>query len=230
MSSKLLITGGLESSFAPALASGATSVCLDLEDTVPEEMKAATRKLIPAFIGMKRLDNCQVAVRLSPLSTRQGLEDILTILELSTLPDSLVLTKVESAEEILVFDQLLSGTCAHLSFSVIIETPQALARVDSIAVASTRVTSLSFGGKDLSKASRMSRDWEPMLYARSRIVNAAAAAGIAVFDEPFHPRDDLDGLRQNCLRSKALGFTGKSTTDIRHPRIINEVFGRSAVG
>jgi citrate lyase subunit beta / citryl-CoA lyase len=64
-----------------------------------------------------------------------------------------------------------------------------------------------------------------MLYARSRIVNAAAAVGIDVFDEPFHPRDDLEGLRQNCMRSKALGFTGKSTTDARHPKVINDVFG-----
>ena len=225
MSSKLLITGGLESSIAPALSSGATSVCLDLEDTVPEDMKVATRKLIPTFVAMSRPDRCEVSVRLSPLSTRHGLEDILTILDLSTLPDSLVLTKVESAEEILVYNQLLSGRCADIPFNVIIETPRALARVDAIAVASARVTSLSFGGKDLSKASRMNRDWEPMLYARSRIVNAAAASAIAVFDEPFHPRDDLDGLRQNCLRTKALGFTGKSTTDLRHPRIINEVFG-----
>jgi (S)-citramalyl-CoA lyase len=230
MSSKLLVIGGQKEAIAPALASGAGSVCLDLEDTVPDDMKDATRKLVPGFLGAKHPNACKLGVRLSPLSNRDGLVDILMVLGLDILPDFFILTKVESAAEVLIVNELLGGRHARIPFNVIIETPKALASVDDIARASPRIESLSFGGKDLSKALRMARTWEPMLYARSRVVNAAASAGIGVFDEPFHPRDDLDGLRENCRRVRALGFTGKSTTDVRHPVVINEVFSSDSAG
>ncbi|WP_458098248.1 HpcH/HpaI aldolase/citrate lyase family protein [Roseomonas sp. WA12] len=224
MSSKLLITGGQEALFPAAFASGATSICLDLEDTVPGELKAATRSLIPEFLRRGRPSGAELAIRISPLSTRDALVDIPLLLDAAELPDSVVLTKVESAAEVLLIDELLGGRCKLLPFNIIIETPRALAAVEEIAAASSRIIALSFGGKDLSKALRMERGWEPMLYARSRIVNAAAVRGIDVYDEPFHPRDDLEGLRQNCLRVKAMGFTGKSTTDPRHPAVINTAF------
>jgi citrate lyase beta subunit len=224
MSSKLLIIGGEEAAIAPGIASGAPSVCLDLEDTVADDRKVATRKLVPGFLGAQRPNSCKLGLRLSPLSTRDGLVDILFSHDLEKLPDFFILTKIESADELKIVNELLGGRLAHIPFNVIIETPKALANADTIATASKRIESLSFGGKDLSKALRMSRSWEPMLYARSRVVNAAAGAGVGVYDEPFHPRDDLKGLRENCLRVRAMGFTGKSTTDPRHPAVINEAF------
>ena len=224
MGSKLLVTGGSESSFGPAFASGATTVALDLEDTVPEALKGATRALVPSFIARGRAAGCRVGVRMSPLSTRHGIEDILLLLELPMQPDSIVLTKVESPAELMLLDELLSGPCLGLPLNVIIETPRAVAAVEEIARACRRVDSLSFGGKDLSAALGMKREWEPLFHARARLVNAAKGAGVGAYDEPFHPRDDLDGLRMNCERVKAMGFTGKSTTDPRHPAVINAVF------
>jgi len=227
MSSKLLITGGDASLLDPAVSSGATSIALDLEDTVPDDKKVTTRDLVPRLLGMARPGGCKLGVRMSPLSTLDGLTDIQLVNGLERLPDFIILTKVESAPEVRIICDLLGGRLSGIPLSVIIETPQALANVDAIALASPRIESLSFGGKDLSKANRMTRTWEPMLYARSRVVNAAAAAGVSVFDEPFHPRDDLAALRENCRRVRALGFTGKSTTDIRHPAVINEVFAET---
>lgn len=224
MSAKLLILGGDPAAFAPALASGASLVSLDLEDTVPDDRKPATRALIPSFLAQARAAGCRAGLRISPLSTRDGLIDLLMLHELAALPDVLVLTKVESAAEMRLYENLLDGRCASLPLSVIIETPRAIHEAEAIALSSTRIESLSFGGKDLSRANRMERSWEPLSYARSRLVNAAAMAGLDVYDEPYHPRDDLEGLRQNCLRVKAMGFTGKSTTDPRHPAVIRTVF------
>ncbi|MDO9712662.1 HpcH/HpaI aldolase/citrate lyase family protein [Paracraurococcus lichenis] len=226
MSSKLLITGGDAAAFAAAFASGATSIALDLEDTVPDDRKAATRALVPDFLGQGRAAGCHVGLRISPLSTRDGIEDIRLLLDAAVQPDSLVLTKVESAAELRLLDELLGGPCAALPLNVIIETPRAIAAVEEIARASRRVEALSFGGKDLSKALGAMRAWEPLFHARAMVVNAARGAGLGAYDEPFHPRDDLEGLRQNCLRVQAMGFTGKSTTDPRHPAVINAVFAR----
>jgi citrate lyase beta subunit len=225
LGSKLLITGGEEAAFEAAFASGATSIALDLEDTVPDPLKDATRALVPSFLARGRARGCHVGVRISALSTHDGLRDILMLQQLAEQPDSIVLTMVESAAELILLDELLCGPCAALPLNVIIETPRAIAAVDEIARACRRVEALSFGGKDLSKALGAKREWEPLYYARSRVVNAAHGAGIGAYDEPFHPRDDLEGLRQNCERVKAMGFTGKSTTDPRHPAVINGVFG-----
>ena len=46
------------------------------------------------------------------------------------------------------------------------------------------------------------------LYARSRLVNAATAAGIQAIDSVFGDVGDLDGLRHWAEDSQALGFEG----------------------
>lgn len=224
MSCKLLITGGQESVFEPAFASRPASVCLDLEDTVPDELKPATRALVPGFIARARETGCSPALRLSPLGTLDGLRDVLLLQELADLPDSVVLTKLGSVAELRLYEELLQGRCAGIELTAIIESAEGVNAVEAIATGSPRLKALSFGGKDFSKQMRMKREWEPLFHARSRVAHAAAMAGIGVYDEPFHPRDDLEGLRQHCLRVKAMGFTGKSATDPRHVPVINAAF------
>src|SRR5205085_4587092 len=49
-----------------------------------------------------------------------------------------------------------------------------------------------------------------LLYARSRIVVASRAAGHgAPIDGPYPDIHDLDGLRENTLLSRKLGFQGR---------------------
>lgn len=226
MSCKLLVTGGREEAFAPAFRSGAASICLDLEDTVPAERKDAMRALLPEFLTAARAAGCPGAgVRVSSLGTPDGLKDVQLLLGCPVLPDVVVLTKIGSVAELLLFESLLSGRCAGIELQAIIETADGLNNAEAIALASRRLTGLAFGGKDLSAEMRMERAWEPMLYARSRVAHAAARAGIAAYDEPFHPRDDLEGLRLACLRVRALGYTGKSATDPRHAPVIAAAFG-----
>lgn len=227
MSCKLLITGGQEAVFEPAFAARPASVCLDLEDTVPDELKDVTRALIPGFIARARAAGCSPALRISPLGTLDGLRDVLLLHDLAELPDSVVLTKLGSAAELRLYEELLGGCCAGIEITAIIESAEGLNAVEAIATASPRLKALSFGGKDFSKQMRMERAWEPLFHARSRVAHAAALAGIGIYDEPYHPRDDLEGLRQHCLRVKAMGFTGKSATDPRHVPVIDAAFQES---
>ncbi|MCX6223134.1 MAG: CoA ester lyase [Bacteroidia bacterium] len=55
------------------------------------------------------------------------------------------------------------------------------------------------------------------LYARSALVNAAKAAGIQAIDSVFSDVDDMEGLRDTVLRSRAMGFDGMGCI---HPRQI----------
>ena len=45
-----------------------------------------------------------------------------------------------------------------------------------------RIDAMFFGGVDMAAELRCQLAWEPLLYARSRVVHAAAAAGLDVID------------------------------------------------
>lgn len=63
-----------------------------------------------------------------------------------------------------------------------------------------------------------------ILYARTRAVCAARAAGIQVFDTPFTDVDDMDGLCKDIQTAKGLGFSGKMVISPRHIEYVNEYF------
>ena len=67
-----------------------------------------------------------------------------------------------------------------------------------------------------------------MLFARSRIVQAAATAGAAAWDVPYLDIHDSDGLKRETIASKALGYVCKLAIHPAQIREINEVFTPSA--
>jgi (S)-citramalyl-CoA lyase len=67
-------------------------------------------------------------------------------------------------------------------------------------------------------------DFTSMLYARSRVVHAAASCGLDAIDVPWLDLEDQDGLREECRRVQALGFTGKAAIHPKQLGPINAVF------
>ena len=70
--------------------------------------------------------------------------------------------------------------------------------------------------------------WEPLLYARSKVVHAAASAGLDVIDVPYLDLEDLDGMRVAAEQARMLGFSGKGSIHPKQIPILNEVFTPSA--
>jgi len=164
-------------------------------------------------------------VRINALATLHGLKDLQAILECPVPPPSIMVPKVRSAEEIQLLDALLStASTRHIRFCVIIETNQALERVHEIARASDRIDSLILGAVDMSADLRCEKSWEPLLYTRSRLVHAAASAGIDLLDVPFLNLDDPEGLRREASSCVRLGFTGKASIHPNQLPIIHEAF------
>ena len=79
---------------------------------------------------------------------------------------------------------------------------------------------LGFGGADLAADLHCGFAWEPLLAARSRVVQAAAAAGLAALDVPYLDINDDAGLAAESVRVKSLGFTGKLAI---HPRQVDPI-------
>jgi citrate lyase subunit beta/citryl-CoA lyase len=157
--------------------------------------------------------------------------------------DSLVIPKVENAENIAFSDELLSALESSLGLERIpieaqIESALGLTRVEEIAACSSRIEALIFGPGDYAASLGVPQtqigaidstypgdQWH---YARSRIAVAAHANGLDAIDGPFGAFRDETGLVETASRARLVGFAGKW---VIHPDQIepcNRVFSPSA--
>ena len=106
------------------------------------------------------------------------------------------------------------------------ETALGVENAYQIASACSRVKAIFLGGEDLTADLRCKRTKEghEIAYARSRMVVAARAAGVDVYDTPFTDVNDDEGIYVDAQYAKSLGFTGKSAISPRHVKAINQVF------
>ncbi len=225
--SLLFVPGLRPDRFEKALESGTDIVCVDIEDAVPLPRKDEARELTFPLFEKDRPGDVETMVRINPLSTPEGLKDILALRDCARPPKALMLAKPGSAAEIRLYDELLQGNCADIRFHVIIESTEGLANVMEIANASSRIDSLLFGAVDMSADLRAEKTWETMLYARSRVVHAAARYGLDLLDVPYLNLDDEAGLKLEAEMSSALGFTGKASIHPKQIPVINGVFSPS---
>jgi citrate lyase beta subunit len=211
--------------YEKALDAGADIVCIDMEDAVAIDRKDEGRDLtLPLFAGNNH-PHVERMVRINSPSTLHGLKDLQAIMESPAPPPSIMIPKVKSAEEVQLLDTLLSTSLTRqIRFCVIIETNQGLERALDIARACDRIDSLILGAVDMSADLRCQKSWEPLLYTRSRLVHAAAGAGIDLLDVPYLNLDDPEGLRQEATACARLGFTGKASIHPNQVGIINEAF------
>jgi len=223
--SLLFVPGLRPDRFEKALEAGADIVCVDLEDAVAPERKAEARSLTLPLFRQHGRNDIELMLRINGLSTPDGLRDLTAILESGAPPPAIMIPKIRSAEEVQLIDALLSsGPAGAIRFCVIVETNQALERAQEIARASPRIDSMILGAVDMSADLRCQKSWEPLLYTRSRLVHAAASAGIDLLDVPFLNLEDPDGLREEAMRCAALGFTGKASIHPKQLAIIHEAF------
>ena len=221
-----IFTPGLKPEMFPkALNSGADMVCVELEDGIAPKDKEIARKLaIKIFKEKKIEDSIERILRINCLREKFGIDDVKSILETDSPPPALMIPKVKTSDEIILLDNLLSEKGHDCRIHVIIETNEGLENVYKIANCSNRIDALFFGGVDMSAELRCENKWEPLLYARSRIVHAAASAGIDAIDVPYLDLEDLEGMRKEAILAKELGFSGKGSIHPKQIPILNEVF------
>lgn len=200
MTSMLFVPGSKPDRFAKALASNADMVCIDLEDAVPADGKAAARAAAIAAIAPR------VAIRINAVATRAGLADLLALADAPALPELIFVPMVELPEEIRIARAVLGETAR---FVPLIETPSGLAVAAAIAAA-PGVAAMMFGGGDFSACLGVALAWEPLLVARSQFILACATAGVPAIDVPFIAMDDDAGLAVESRQARMLGFQAKA--------------------
>ena len=211
--------------FPKALASGADIVCVELEDGIaPKDKDEARRNGLALFATPQADDGVERIVRINCLRTAFGLADVQAILATDTPPPALMLPKVMSPDEVVWLDDVLTERAHDIRLHIIIETNAGLEAAHDIAHASPRIDALFFGGVDMAAELRCKNTWESLLYARSRVVHAAASAGIDAIDVPYLDLEDPDGMEREACRVRDLGFSGKGAIHPKQIPILNGVF------
>lgn len=221
-----IFTPGLKPEMFPkALASGTDIVCVELEDGIAPKDKAEARKHALALFEKPQADDgVERIVRINSMREQFGIEDVQAVLATDTPPPALMMPKVRTPDEVVQLDTLLSERGHATRLHVIIETNAGLEAAYDIAHCSGRIDAMFFGGVDMAAELRCENAWEPLLYARSRVVHAAASAGLDVIDVPYLDLEDPDGMVVAAKQAKALGFSGKGSIHPKQIAALNEVF------
>jgi len=222
-----IFSPGLKPEIYPkALACGADIVCIELEDGIAPKDKAEARANAMALFAEPQAedDGIERIVRINCLREAFGLADVQAVLAADYPPPALMLPKVRTADEVVWLDELLTERGHPTRLHVIIETNPGLEAVYEIARCSERLDALFFGGFDMAADLRCSNAWDALLYARSRVVHAAASVGLDVIDVPYLDLQDPKGMETAARQARNLGFSGKGAIHPKQIASLNEVF------
>jgi citrate lyase subunit beta / citryl-CoA lyase len=202
---------------AEALASAADVVIVDLEDPVRPDAKAAARDNLGSLLdGVDPSQGLQV--RINALTTPWVDEDLAAV---SALPPG-VGVRIPKCEDPLAVDDLdrrLGRRPLHLLVESALGVEMAYALTQCAGVAS-----IGLGEADL-RADLGVTENGGLLYARSRVITAAAAAGLPAPHMSVYPNvADLDGLRRSCEVGRRLGFLGRAAIHPKQLPVITEVY------
>lgn len=210
---------------------GADSIMFDLEDAVALTEKDTARFLV--YNALKTIDygNTETVVRVNPLDTPYGKEDIRAVVTAGV--DVVRLPKTDSAQDIIDVEKVIEETersCGRevgsTKMMAAIETPIGVLNAWDIARASKRLIAIALGAEDYVTNMKTKRypDGLELLGARSAIIIAARAAGIYAIDTVYSNVDDEEGFRREIELIKQLGFDGKSVINPRQIAAVHEAY------
>jgi citrate lyase subunit beta / citryl-CoA lyase len=218
--SYLYVPGHEAQKIEKALASEADAVVLDLEDAVAPNRKEEARETVVQVLesGPEK----PVFVRVNAIGTELAAADIDAVVGGHLA--GLRLPKIDHVEGVRLVAETLTELRSDAVIQCLIESALGLERAFEIATSHERVAGINLGEADLA-ADLGVTDEAGLLYARSRIVSAARAAGLPHPVQSVYTNvRDLEGLRRSTEEGKRLGFVGRSTIHPSQIPVVNEVF------
>ena len=185
------------------------ALIIDLEDAVAPSAKTEARETALRYLAGISADRLPCALRINSPETRFGLDDLRALLNSPAKPDYLVLPKCDSSALIALVGNLLREAKKTAQIIALIESAKAIGALKEIAGGEAKPAALVFGAADMAADLGAETAWEPLLWVRARIIQAAASAGIAALDSPYFDIADTEGLKQETKASASLGFRGK---------------------
>jgi len=230
--SVLYIPASNDKALAKIASLACDAVIIDLEDAVLAADKAAARDKIAGILaGPER--RCEMVVRINPLASEWGADDLLAVAKAE--PDGILLPKIGTPRDILEAGDLLDDNFAPDSVKLwaMVETPKALLNIGAIAELgrdpASRLACFVAGTNDLVKATGIlaTPDRRYLVPWLMQLVLAARAGGLDIIDGVANDFRDLDGFARECAEGAAMGFDGKSLIHPAQVEPANRAFSPS---
>ncbi len=227
----LFVPGNNPGMIRDAYIYGSDALMFDLEDSVSLREKDAARLLVYNALKTIRYRDCELVVRVNPLGTPYGRQDIEAMVRAGA--QVIRLPKTETAQDILDTEAEIARVEREAGIPVgqtrmmaAIEGALGVVNAYAIATASKRLVGIALGAEDYCANLKTTRSIEgsELFYARSAIVVAARAAGIDALDTVFSDVNDEQGLIRETEHIRQLGFDGKSVINPRQINPVHRVF------
>ena len=214
---------------------GVDCICMDMEDGVAVTRKSEARAIIAQ--AMKELDfgESERCIRIN--SVGSGLESYDLVAALAANPDTIVVPKIESADQVKwVSDriesyELSSGQeLGSVRLLVGVETAKGIMNLRKIAEADRRLEAIIFGAEDYAASigARRTKEAAEVLYARQAVITACMANDLQAIDMVYIDFRDLEGLRLEAEQGAGWGFSGKQVIHPNQVPVVQEAFTPSA--
>lgn len=204
---------------------GADVLVFDLEDAVSPADKPDARIGVRDVLADPDFDpDAEVVVRLNPIGIAAA-ADLEVLGAGDGRPDAVMLPKVADADDVRSAAELLAEHDFPQRCIVLLESAAGVLHAETIAAAEA-TSAVALGAEDLVADIGASRTpgGEEVLYARERVVMAAAAAGIDAIDTVFTDIGDEEGLEQDTNFAIQLGYDGKLAIHPAQVGVINRAF------
>jgi citrate lyase subunit beta/citryl-CoA lyase len=211
---------------------GPDGIILDLEDSVHPAEKDAARILARNALRAVSFGACERMVRINQLPL--GLEDLAEIIPAA--PDLILIPKVEHPGQVTQVDNMIAELKVRHQINrpiwlmPILESGQGIENAAPIGAASENVVALTIGLEDYTADLGVVKTAEghETQYARTRLVNAARAAGVQAIDSAYTDVGDMERLKRWAEDSRALGFEGMGCIHPGQIPVIHAAFAPSA--
>ncbi|WP_238370991.1 HpcH/HpaI aldolase/citrate lyase family protein [Heliomarina baculiformis] len=220
--SVLYIPASKERALDKARGLAVDAIIFDLEDAVTPEEKDASRAVLAKAIADGGYGNRARIVRINGLDTPWGKADAEAVREMDV--DAVLLPKVNSAADL----DALAEITGDLPIWAMMETPRGMLRAGEIA-AHPKLQGMVMGTNDLAKElqTRFRADREPMITALGLCLLAAKAEGLIIVDGVFNAYLDENGLEEECIQGRDMGFDGKTLIHPAQVDVTNRTFAPS---
>ena len=194
---KLMINAGIY---------GSDAVILDLEDSVAPEKKHEARCLVRNALCQVDFYGAERMVRINQIP--EGINDLKYIVPFNV--NVILIPKCENASQVKQVEEeiiKIAGSGDHGIFLMpVIESALGVENAFSIAKASESIVAMAIGLEDYTADVGVQRtdDGDESFFARSRIINAAVAAGIQPIDSVFSEFENTELLSRVAKNRKRL--------------------------
>lgn len=228
--SMLIIPGNDPARLLHAELYKADSIVFELERAIATDGKDEARDLVKNALQYNAY-SAEVGVHVNPLDGPFGHDDLTAIVK--PCPAFIRLPNIREEEDLVQAEAFITNLerqygheAGRIKLALSLDTAQGILNAYRLAAVGSRVVALTFDGQRLAAdlKARPGKEGHELLFAQSRLVLAARAAGRQVIDSLYTGGSDEEDLRTDTERGWRLGFDGKAVANPNDIALVHRIY------